>query len=105
MEPGEAFAEFSGFPQLRFHAAVEHLDGRRFLRVGQVEADDFGRLARRCVVEPADRGASRLEKPVTGFETLLFFAFDLKDEAALCDHPAGRDRMPVKSGGLSRSKA
>jgi len=89
------------FPELSIHAAFEHLDRRRLHGICQMEADDFGGLALRRVVEAMDRHARRLEEAVARREMLLRFALDVKDEAALGDDATGRDRVPVKPGGLA----
>ena len=92
------------FPQLAVQAASEHLDRRALLRVGKIEADDFGRLARRRVVELENRVTGRLEETVAGFEQLNRLAFQLKVESFRPSPPHSRDRMTMQSRRLPRRK-
>ena len=90
------------FPQLAVHASSEHFDRRALVRVGKIEADDFGRLACRRVVELENCVTGRLEEAVAGLEQLNWLAFQLKVKASGRHHADGRDRMAMQSGRLSR---
>src|ERR1700722_16118126 len=92
------------FPQLTLQTASKHLDRRALRRICEIEADNLGGLARRCVVELEDRVPGRFEETVAGFEQLNRLAFQLKMKASRRHHADGRDRMAVQSGGLSRSE-
>jgi hypothetical protein len=108
--PGSDLNESSGMEvelllaQLAVQASSKHLDRRALLRVGKIEADNFGGLAHRRVVELENGVPGRLEEAVAGFEKLNRLAFELKVEASGRHHAHGRDRMTMHSRRLPRRK-
>jgi hypothetical protein len=90
------------FPQLTLQTASKHLDRRALRRICEIEADNLGGLARRCVVELEDRVPGRFEETVAGFEQLNRLAFQLKMKASGRHHPHSRDRMAMQSSRLPR---